>query len=217
MVHPEQTLHPQCSWTFSQSWQATPILGQNISDAQSHTKLPLIPNDYRSGIQIGSHIYRLNISVWQTSKKYPINSLVCMKSLHSLHPFCHSWLLDSLCAVHPVFHSNGEPAAPNPFPIRFNPHAQSLLMMNRIQKSPKSSTPRLTTDAASNYVSCLLDRVLRALTKKLPGSSLPNSDMLLNSLWISTLPIQPSLVLCQISDLGGIHFIWILLEVFTFL
>ena len=41
--------------------------------------------------------------------------------------------------------------------------------------------------------------------KKLPGSSLPSLDMLPNLLWISTLHIQLSLVLCQVFDLGTFH------------
>src|SRR5882724_7828647 len=86
------------------------------------------------------------------------------------------------------------------FPIEFSPHPhQSLLMMNQSSKSPKSSTPRLTTDVVpASYCILSIGQGMRALTKKLPGSSLPNSDMLPNSLQISTLPIQPSLVHCQI-------------------
>src|SRR5882724_6348568 len=101
-----------------------------------------------------------------------------------------------------------EPATPNLIPYQFNRHPhQSLSTMNWNSKSPKSSTPRLTTDIMpASY--CILSIVqgMRALTKKLPGSSLPNSDMLPNSLWISTLPIQPSLVLRQVFDLGAFHF-----------
>src|SRR5882724_11792089 len=101
-----------------------------------------------------------------------------------------------------------EPATPNLIPYQFNRHPhQSLSTMNWNSKSPKSSTPRLTTDIMpASY--CILSIVqgMRALTKKLPGSSLPNSDMLPNSLRISTLPIQPSLVHCQIFDLGAFHF-----------
>src|SRR5882724_4144729 len=74
-------------------------------------------------------------------------------------------------------------------------------MTNWNSKSPKSSTPRLTTDIMpANYCILSIGQGMRALTNKLPGSSLPNS------LQISTLPIQPSLVLCQTSDLGAFYF-----------
>src|SRR5882724_1040458 len=84
--------------------------------------------------------------------------------------------------------------------IEFNPHPrQSLSMMNWNLKSPKFSTPRLTTDIVpANYCILFVGQVMKALVKKFPGSSLPNSDMLPNSLWSSTLHIQPSLVLCQV-------------------
>src|SRR5882724_204868 len=58
----------------------------------------------------------------------------------------------------------------------------------------------------ANYCILSIGQVMRAPTKKLPGSLLPNSDMLLNSLWISTLHIQPSLVLFQLFDPGTFHF-----------
>jgi len=94
------------------------------------------------------------------------------------------------------------------FPIGFNPHpCQSLSTMNWILKSLKSSTPRFTTDVVpASYCILSVGQGMRALMKKLPGSVLPNLDMLTNSLWISTLPIQPSLVHCQIFDLGTFHF-----------
>src|SRR5882724_10338540 len=67
--------------------------------------------------------------------------------------------------------------------------------MNRNSKSPKSSTPRLTADIVpASYCILSVGQGMRALTKKLPGSSLLSSDMLRNLLWISTLHIQPSLV-----------------------
>src|SRR5882724_9785267 len=90
----------------------------------------------------------------------------------------------------------------------FNPQPrQSLLMMNQNLKSPKSSTPRLTTNIVpASYCILSVGQVMRALTKKLPGSSLPSSDMLLNLLRISTLHIQPSLVLFQVFDSGTLYF-----------
>src|SRR5882724_1659410 len=94
------------------------------------------------------------------------------------------------------------------FPISFNHHPhQSLSTMNWNLKSLKSSTPRFTTDVVpASYCILSVGQGMRALMKKLPGSMLPNLDMLTNSLWISTLPIQPSLVHCQIFDLGTFHF-----------
>jgi len=50
-------------------------------------------------------------------------------------------------------------------------------------------------------------QIMRALMKKLPGSLLPNSDMLPNLLQISTLHIQPSLVLFQVFDLSALQFL----------
>src|SRR5882724_11439734 len=80
-------------------------------------------------------------------------------------------------------------------------------MMNWNSKSPKSSTPRLTTDVMpASYCILSVGQGMRALMKKLPGSLLPNSDMLPNWLQISTLHIQPSLVLCQVFDLGAFYF-----------
>src|SRR5882724_1710972 len=90
----------------------------------------------------------------------------------------------------------------------FNPHPhQSLSMMNWNSKSLKSSTPRLTTDVVpESYCILSVGQGMRALTKKLPGSLLPSSDILLNLLWISTLHIQPSLALFQVFDSGTLHF-----------
>src|SRR5882724_9687374 len=95
------------------------------------------------------------------------------------------------------------------FLIAFNPHpCQSLSMMNQNLKSPKSSTPRLTTIIVpASYCILSIGQGIRALTEKLPGSSLPNSDMLLNLLQISTLHIHPSLVLLQVIESGTFHFL----------
>src|SRR5882724_4674522 len=80
--------------------------------------------------------------------------------------------------------------------------------MNQNLKSPKSLTPRLTTDfMPESYCILSIGQGMRALMKKLPGSLLPSSDMLLNLLQISTLHIQPSLVLFQVFDLGAFHFL----------
>src|SRR5882724_8822129 len=94
------------------------------------------------------------------------------------------------------------------FLIAFNPHpCQSLSMTNRNSKSPKSLIPRLTTDIVpASYCILSVGQGMRALMRKLPGSSLLNSDMLPNLLQISTLHIQPSLVLFQVFDLGTFYF-----------
>src|SRR5882724_8187907 len=88
-------------------------------------------------------------------------------------------------------------------------------MMNQNSKSLKSSIPRLTTNVMpASYCILSIGQGMRALMKKLPGSSLLSSDMLPNLLWISTLHIQPSLVLFQVFDLGTPVF-EVLFEVFT--
>src|SRR5882724_6286365 len=133
-----------------------------------------------------------------------------MKSLHSLAPILSLsdfWTVSALYTQSSTSQWRNQQLQIQ-FPIRFSPHPrQSLLMMNRNSKSPKSSTPRLTTDVVpASYCILSIGQVTRALTKKLLGSSLPNVDMLPNLLRISTLPIQPSLVHCQIFDLGAFHF-----------
>src|SRR5882724_4251633 len=90
----------------------------------------------------------------------------------------------------------------------FNPHPhQSFSTMNQNLKSLKSLTPILTTNVMpASYCILSIGQGMRALMKKLPGSSLPNLDMLPNLLQISTLHIQPSLVLFQVFDSGTLHF-----------
>src|SRR5882724_6719908 len=81
-------------------------------------------------------------------------------------------------------------------------------MTNWNSKSPKSLTPRLTTVIIpANYCILSIGQGMRALMKKLPGSLLLSSDMLLNLLQISTLHIQPSLVPFQVFDLGALQFL----------
>src|SRR5882724_1783146 len=78
--------------------------------------------------------------------------------------------------------------------IAFNLHlCQSLLTMNPNVKFRKYLTQRLTTVVEpANYCNLSVGQGMRVLTKKLLGSSLPNS------LWISTLHTHPSLALCQV-------------------
>src|SRR5882724_8147162 len=127
-----------------------------------------------------------------------------MKTLHSLAPIQSLSDFQTVSALYTWFSTSQcwNQQLQIRFPIKFNPHPhQSLSTMNRNSKSPKSSTPRLTTDIVpANYCILSIGQVMRALTKKLPGSLLPNL------LWISTLHIQPSLVLCQVFDLGALHF-----------
>src|SRR5882724_3836785 len=129
-----------------------------------------------------------------------------MKSLHSLAPIQSLSDFQTVSALYTQFSMSQcwNQQLQIRFPIVFNPHpCQSLLMMNQNLKSLKSSTPRLTTDIVpASYCILSIGQVMRALMKKLPGSSLPSSDMLLNLLQISTLHIQPSLVPFQVFDLG---------------
>src|SRR5882724_7067372 len=171
------------------------------------TKLPLIPDDYqlRNSRLEAKFMSRLNFSVrHDLPRSYPINSLVHTKSLHSLAPILS---LSDFWTVSEQYIRSSTSQCWNQqlrirFQIGFNPHPrQSLSTMNRNSKSPKSLTPRLTTDVVPESYCILSDgQGMRALTKKLPGSLLPNS------LWISTLHIQPSLVPFQVFDLGALHF-----------
>jgi len=154
---------------------------------------------------------RLNSCIWHDLTRKLSDKFLGPYKILAL-PGTHSitlWLLDSLRTVHPIFHiSMLEPATPNPIPdwVQPPPH-QSLLRMNWNLKSLKSSIPRLTTDVMpASYWILSIGQGMRALMKKLPGSSLPSSDMLPNLLQISTLHIQPSLVLFQAFDLGALHF-----------
>jgi len=99
---------------------------------------------------------RLNSSIrHDLQRSYPINSLVRTKSLHSLAPLCHPpTSRQSPSCTSGLPHLMLEPATPNPIPDQFQPPPrQSLSTMNQNSKSPKSSTPRLTTDIApANYL-----------------------------------------------------------------
>src|SRR5882724_3125605 len=175
-----------------------------------NTKLPLIPDNYwlQNSRLEANFMSRLNISIQHDlPRNYLINSLVCTKSLHSLAPILSLSDFQTVSALYTQFSTSQcwNQQLQIQFPIGFNPHpCQSLSMMNQNSKSLKSSTPRLTTDVVpASYCILSIGQGMRAPMKKLP---VPNSDMLPNSLQISTLPIQPSLVLCQISDLGAFHF-----------
>jgi len=93
------------------------------------TKLLLIPDDYRSGIQDWKPSYvKAQFSIRHDLRRnYPINSLVRMKSLHSWH---HSVTSDSgqSRAVHQSPRLIVEPATLNPFLIEFTPPANHVTM-----------------------------------------------------------------------------------------
>ena len=118
-------------------------------------------------------------------------------------------LLDSLRAVHPGFHiSMLESATPNLIPDRIKPPPPPIIVDNE----PEFEISEILDSKIDNrhcawkLLYLFHWRGYECTDKKLPGSSLLNLDMLPNSLWISTLPIQPSLVLCQTSDLGAFYF-----------
>jgi len=81
------------------------------------------------------------------------------------------------------------------FPIAFNPTPANHCWWWTEFEISEILTPRLTTNIIpASYCILSIGQGIRALTKKLPGSSLLSLDMLPNLLWISTLHIQPSLV-----------------------
>src|SRR5882724_3821389 len=90
----------------------------------------------------------------------------------------------------------------------FNSHPyQSLSMMNWNSNFMKSSTPRLTTVIMpACYCILSIGQGMRALTKKISGYLLPNSDMLQNLLWTSTLHTWPSMTLCQVFNSQLLYF-----------
>src|SRR5882724_6474239 len=90
-----------------------------------------------------------------------------------------------------------------------------MSMLNPNSKFLKSSTPRLTTTVLpQSYCILSIGQVMSTLMKKLPGFLLPNLDMHLSSLQISTVHTWPNLALCQVfpdSDFSissVLHFFW---------
>jgi len=107
---------------------------------------------------------RLNSSIWHNLPRNSlINSLDCMKSLHSQAPTPSPYDSQTVSALYTQFSKSQcwNQQLRIWFPIMFNPHPhQSLSMTNQNFKSPKSSTPRLATDIVpASIVSCPLDRV----------------------------------------------------------
>src|SRR5882724_12696041 len=104
-----------------------------------------------------------------------------MKSLHFLAPIPSLSDFQTVSALYTWFSMSQcwNQQLQIQFPIMFNPHpCQSLLMTNWNLKSLKSLTPRLTTDVVpASYCILSVGQGMRALMKKLPGSSLPNLDM----------------------------------------
>src|SRR5882724_3692449 len=196
------TLHLHTLMTLSQTLMSYTNNSDNTFPMLNvDTKLLLIPNDYRlqnSRLE-AKFMSRLNSFVQHDlPRNYPINFLVHTKSLHSLAPILSPsdfWTVSMLYTRFSTSQCWNQQLRIR-FLIGFNPHpCQSLSTMNQNLKSLKSSTPILTTDVMpASYCILSIGQGMRALTKKLPGSSLPNLDMLPKSLRISTLPIQPSLV-----------------------
>ena len=149
---------------------------------------------------------RLNSSIQlDLPRNLPRNSLDCMKSLHVLAPIQSPYNFWTVFALFTQF-SMSPCWSQQPqiwFLIVFNLHpCQSPSMTNWNLKSPKSSTPRLTTTVVpASYCILSVGQGMRALMKKNHGSLLQNLDMLLNSLWISTLhntrPLALHLILCS--------------------
>src|SRR5882724_12291761 len=95
-------------------------------------------------------------------------------------------------------------------------------MTNLNSKFLKHLTHRLTTTIVpANYYILSIGQVMRVLTKKLLGYSLPNLDTLLNLLQTFTLHTQPNLALCQVfpnfdlQSSGVLHFLRITLVFFN--
>src|SRR5882672_12430503 len=93
--------------------------------------------------------------------------------------------------------------------------------MNLNLKFPKSLIPKSTIDVVpADYSTLSIGQVTRALTKRLPGSSLPNSVTPQNLFLISTRCTQPNLALCQVflkALISGVfHFFRISLITFMF-
>jgi len=104
-----------------------------------------------------------------------------------------------------------EPATPNLIPITFNPTPTNIVDDKLDSKSPKSSTPRLTTNVMpAGYCIFSIGQGMRALMKKLldPHSKLGHGSELVADFHSA---YQPSLVLFQ--SLTQAHFtsIWSLI------
>src|SRR5882724_2878034 len=84
------TLHLHVLVTLSQTLTSyTNNLDNTLPMLNVNTKLLLIPDDYqlRNSRLEAKFMSRLNSSIQHDLlRSYPINSLVCMKSLHSLAP-----------------------------------------------------------------------------------------------------------------------------------
>jgi len=186
------------------------------------TKIPLIPNDYqlRNSRLEATFMSRLNSSIWlNLPRNYPINSLVPTNPCTPWHPFCHSLTSGhSPCCTPGIsclhvgtsnYESDSQSNSTHP--------TNHCWWWTGNLKSPKSLTPRLTTDVCACKLLYLVHWTgyLRALMKKLPVSSLPSLDMLPNLLQIP---------LCISSQVWSSSSLWlrrtsvfeVLFEVFTF-
>src|SRR5882724_10805680 len=157
------TLHLHALVTLSQTFMSyTNNLDNTLPMLNVNTKLPLIPDNYQlwnSRLE-AMFMSRLNSSIQHDlPRNYPINSLDCMKSLCFLAPILSLSDFWTVSALYTQFSTSPCWNQQLRFPIAFNPHPhQSLSMTNWNSKSPKSSTPRLTTNVMP-AVSCPLDRL----------------------------------------------------------
>jgi len=209
------TLHPPCSWLCHRS-DSLPLLDKTFLMLNS------IPNfhwfhDSGSGIQDWKPIYvkAQYFCYDMTFQELSINSL----SVWNLAPGTHSvtlwfWTVSALYTQSSTsqwrnqqLKSNSRSSQPTRNHCWWRTGIQNLRILNS----------KMTLMSCLQLLYLVFGRVW-GTTKKLPGSSLPNSDMLLNSLWIfhSAYPAK-SLVLCPNLWLR-VHFtsIWSLIEVSQF-
>src|SRR5882724_5521695 len=121
------TLHPHVLVTLSQiSTSYTSNLDNTLPMLNVDTKLPLIPDDHRprnSRLE-AKFTSRLNFSVQHDlPRNYLINSLACMKSLHSLAPILplsDFWTVSKLYTRYYMSQCWNQQLRIQ-FPIEFNP------------------------------------------------------------------------------------------------
>jgi len=205
---------PRALMTLSQTLRAsTKQLRPHIADAQHRYnfcgswRLPGPDSRWKP-----SYVKVQILHTTWPSKNYPINSLVCYKILALLAPFCHLYFPDSLQPYTGIHISSLEPAnsesdswldstPPPPIIVKW---------WTEFGKSPKSSTPRLTTNIVPASYCTWHWTGYEALTKN-SGSSLPNSTCF----WThvdsnSAYPAKSGHVSLW---LRRIHFNWSLIEV----
>ena len=102
-----------------------------------------------------------------------------------------------------------EPATPNLIPDHVQPPPLPIIINDELEFEISGIlNSKLTTILVpASYCILSIGQGMRALMKKLPGSLLLSLDMLPKLLQISTLHIQPSPVLFQVSESGVLHFL----------